>query len=106
MNTKEYFDYLKRDPECSKILCGVYPTDKIPTMRSLSALIVCKTDTSTKSEEHWLVLYINKNKNGKYFDSFGRFSTERFTKYLNHNCVGWIWNERQIQTVITELCGH
>ena len=69
MNSKVF---LNRDPECSKMFYGVYPADKIPNLRSLPALIVCNTDTSSKREEHWIVLYVEKNRRREYFDSFGR----------------------------------
>ena len=70
MNTKEISDYLNRDPECSQIFYGVYPADKIPNLRSLPALIVCNTDTSNKRGKYWIVLYIDTNRRGEYFDFF------------------------------------
>ena len=106
MNTKEILDYLNRDPECSKMFYGVYPADKISNFRSLPALIVCNTDTSCKRGEHWIDLYIDKNRRGEYFDSFGRCPFEQFKIFLDKNCVEWIWNEIQIQSAISKLCGH
>ena len=85
---------------------GVYPADKIPNLRSLPALIVCNTDTSSKRGEHSIVLYFDKNRREKYFDSFGRCPFEHFKIYLDENFVEWIWNERQIQSVISKFCGH
>ena len=78
MNTKEISDYLNRDPECSKMFDGVYLADKIPNLCSLPALIVCNTDTNSKREEHWIVLYVDKNRREAYFDSFGRCPFEDF----------------------------
>ena len=75
-------------------------------MRSLPELIVCNTSTSTKPGRHWVVLHNDKNRREEYFDSFGRCPTERFTKYSNDNCVGWIWNDWQIQSVISKCYGH
>ena len=106
MNAKKIFDILKRDPECSKIFHRVYPADKIPTAPSLLALTECNTDTSSKPGEHWVILHIDKNRRGDYFDSFGRCPTQRFTKYLSDNCVDWTSNERQIQSVISRFCVH
>ena len=106
MSTNEISDYLNRDPECSKMFYGVYSADKIPNLRSLSALIVCNTDTSSKRGEHCIVLYVDKNIRGEYFDSFGRCPVDHFKIFLNENCVEWIWNERQFQSVISKSCGH
>ena len=88
------------------MLYGVYPADKIPNLRSLPALIVCNTDTSSKPGEHWIVLYMDKNRRGEYFDSFGRCPFERLKIFLDENCVEWISNERQIQSLISKLCGY
>ena len=76
MNTFEISEYLNRDLICSKIFYGVYPANKISKLRSLSALIVCNTDTSSRPGEHWIVLYVDENRRREYFDSMGRFSTK------------------------------
>ena len=106
MNTNEISDYLNRDPECSKMFYGVYPADKIPNFRSRPALIVCNTETSSKRGEHWILLYVDKHRQGEYFDSFGKSSFEHFKIFVDENCVEWIRNERQIQKVISTFCGH
>ena len=55
MNTNEISEYLNRELICSKIFYGVYPANKIPKLRSLPALIVCNTDTSSRPGEHFLI---------------------------------------------------
>ena len=72
MNTNEISDYLNRDPECSKMFNVLYPADKIPKLRSLPALIACNTDTSSKQGEHWVVLYVDQNRQEEYCYLFGR----------------------------------
>ena len=84
----------------------IYPADKIPNLGSLPTLIVCNTDTSSKRGKHLIVLYVDKNRRGEFFDSFGRCPFEHFKIFLDENCVEWIWNARQIQSVISKLCGH
>ena len=69
MNTIEISEYLNRDLICSKNFYGVYPANKIPKLRSLPALIVCNTDTSSRPGDHWIVLYVDENRRGEYFDS-------------------------------------
>ena len=71
MNTIAISEYLTRDLICSKIFYGVYPANNIPKLRSLPALIVCNTDTSSRHGEHWIVLYVEENRRGEYFDSMG-----------------------------------
>ena len=90
MNTYEISEYLNRDLICHKIFYGVYPAYKIPKLDSLPALIVCNTDNSSRPEEHWIVLYVDENRRGEYFNSMGRFPTKWFKVFLDVNRIGWI----------------
>ena len=87
MNTIEISEYFKRDLICSKIFYSVYPVNKIPNfyLCSLLALKVCNTDTSSRHEEHWILLYVDKNRRGGYLDSMGRFPTKGFKIFLDEN---------------------
>ena len=106
MNTKEISEYLNRDLICRKIFYDVYPANKYPNLRSLPALIVCNTDTSSRPGEHWIVLYVDENYRGEYFYSMGRFPNKWFKVFLDVNCIGWIWNEKQLQSIISKFGGH
>ena len=43
---------------------------------------------------------------GEYFDSMGRFQTKWFKTFLDENFTAWIWNEKQLQSVISKFCEH
>ena len=81
MNTNEISEYLNRDLICSKIFYGVYPANKNPKLRSLPALIVYNNDTSSRPGEHCIVLYVDENRRGEYFDSNGRFPIKWFKTF-------------------------
>ena len=81
MNTNEISECLDIDLVCSKIFYGVYPANKIHKLRILPALIVCNTDTSSTLGEHWIVLYVDENRRGEYFDSIDRFPTKWFKHF-------------------------
>ena len=34
------------------------------------------------------------------------FPLNGFKTFLDANCTAWIWNEKQLQSVISKLCGH
>ena len=36
----------------------------------------------------------------------GRFPNKLFKTFLDVNCIEWIWNEKQLQSVISKLYGH
>ena len=69
MHTVEISEYLNIDLICSNIFYGVYPANRISKLCSLPALIVCNTDTSSRSGEHWIVLYVDENRREEYFDA-------------------------------------
>ena len=97
---------MNRDLIWRKIFYGVYPANKIPKLRSLPALIVSNTDTSSRPGEHWIVIYVDENYSGEYFDLMGRFQTKRLKTFSEVNCTVLIWNDKQLQSVISKYCGH
>ena len=46
------------------------------------------------------------NRKEECFDSMGRFPIKWFKTILNYNYNAWILNEKQLQSVISKLCGH
>ena len=106
MNTEEIDLYLKKDPVCKTIFYGVYSCDNIPTVTRLPALIVCNTDSKSGPGEHWIVIYLDREGRGEYFDSFGREPRENFKSYLNRHCISWIYCKKQLQSVVSIFCGH
>ena len=84
----------------------MYSANKIPKLSSLPEFIVCNTDSSSRPGEHCIVLFIDENRRGEYFDSMGRFPTKWFKTFLDVNCTALIWNEKQLQSVISKFCGH
>ena len=84
----------------------MYPANKMSKFRSLPALIVCNTDTNSRPGEHWIVLYVDENRRGEYFDSMGRFPTKWFKTFLDEIFTAWIWKKKKLQSVISKFCGH
>ena len=45
-------------------------SDNLPThIPKRPVIIVCKTDPSDRGEEHWICIYIDRNRHGEFFDS-------------------------------------
>lgn len=106
MNTTDLFRHLAT--RCRGILLGIYPLDMLPLhlppKRPL--LIVCNTDPHSKPGEHWIVIYLDDKCHGEYFDSFGRTPLPTFREFLDRHCTNWIYNEKQLQSVVSRFCGH
>ena len=96
MNTDEM------ERKLSHRIDGVFSADTLPDKPHL---LVCNTDPSDKPGRHWVCIHVEDGC-GEYFDSFGRRPTELFERYLNRHCTSWIYNDRQIQSVISKFCGH
>ena len=104
MNGSQIEHYLKR--YCGDVFMGVYPSDKLPRFITKPALLVCNTDVSYLPGQHWLAIFIDSNGRGEFFDSFGREPSEPFSSFMNEQCRFWTYNDRQLQSVISSVCGH
>jgi hypothetical protein len=82
---------------------GVFSSDTLPDS---PRLLVCNTDPSTQAGQHWIAIYVDKNGHGEYFDSFGRPPDKHFEQYMNSKCSRWIFNKKQLQSVISAFCGY
>ena len=101
MNTKEIDVLLKA--YCKHGFQGVFSSDTLP---SHPKLLVCNTDPISKPGEHWIAIFVSEDGRGEYFDSFGRAPNEHFANYLNEHCRNWIFNKRQLQSIISSYCGY
>jgi hypothetical protein len=102
MNTKEIDQFVRGDRASRGIFQGVFSADTLPDK---PRLLVCNTDPSSKPGSHWIVIFIDLKGRGEYFDSFGRKPTTLFENYLNKNCTRWIFNTRQLQSIVSSYCG-
>ena len=67
--------------------------------------MVSNTDPSDRAGEHWICIYVDENRNGKFFDSFGRWPCQPFCSYIDKHCINWTHNDRQLQHIFSNLCG-
>jgi hypothetical protein len=105
MNTSTINAYLAR--RCKGQFLGVFSSDTLPSViRKRPALLVCNTDPSDRSGEHWICIYIDENRHGEFFDSFGRSAGMPFNNYMNTHCIHWTYNSTQLQSIISTYCGH
>jgi len=82
---------------------GVFSVDTLPEE---PRLLVCNTDPSDKPGRHWIVIHVDEDGHGDFFDSFGRQPNDYFERYMNRHCLSWNFNDRQLQSVVSKFCGH
>lgn len=106
MNTVQIREILEADPYTREVFAGVYPRDRLPhTIEKYPSAYVCNTDT--KEGEHWIAIYVDKHVRGEYFDSYGLPPIHRtFLNFLNVNCISWTFNDKQLQGLASNVCGH
>jgi hypothetical protein len=104
MNTAEIYKKLKR--RCGRTFLGVFARDRLPAAlpprRPL--YLVVNTENHNKPGQHWIVLCIDKD--GEFFDSYGRPPTNIFRSYLDKFCGKWIFNDTRVQSIVSRFCGH
>lgn len=88
---------------CKPLFLGVYSSDRLPSKGH--GLFVSNTDPSYQPGTHWVAVYTD-GVHGEFFDSFGRPPSSNFIDYLNRHCKYWIYNDRQIQSIVSHFCGH
>ena len=86
---------------------GVYAADRIPNVMMTPAAIVCNTDDHTKPGSHWVAIYIDKNRFGTYFDSYGFPPVSRHhLQRLRRNCKNFRCNDKTLQSIDSMCCGQ
>lgn len=106
MNSTQIERILKK--KCGDRFLGVFAKDDLPTtLPALRPLVlVCNTDVKSRPGEHWISIYIGKDDCGEFFDSFGRSPETIFERFMNKHCINWIFNSRQLQSLVSYYCGH
>jgi len=102
MNTDEIRRALRIFPHFE----DVYSSDTLPPCPH--GLLVCNLDPAHYPDTHWVAIYVDGDY-GMYFNSIGRAPQDAIRKYLNRLCGGadkWIYNDIQLRSVISRLCGQ
>ena len=69
-------------------------------------MFICNTSVSSADGGHWVAIHLTKH-GGDYFDSFGTHPcVYNFDQFLNANCQNWSYNDIQLQSYLTNACGH
>ena len=90
---------------------GVLACDQLPKNHvcKFPAMLVVNTHPSNMPGEHWLAIYISKNKHGYFFDSFGN-PPDNFPAEINNfvmkNCTVMSYSRRQVQDTNATTCGQ
>lgn len=107
MNTIELENFLRKyqSPKVTIIVCAI---DNLPKKLKYGQCYAIITNLSRSSEigSHWSSIYIDKFRNGVFFDSYG-FSARSWylTEFLKKNCKQILYNTQQLQQLNSKVCG-
>ena len=103
-NTLEYI--LENDSYTRKCNHGVYARDELPyKFNDYPVCIIINTQNRSEPGEHWLAIFIDKNKHARFFDPYGFHpSFYKLGTYMKSLDKKFTWNQKKIQG-LSEYCG-
>ena len=105
MNTYQINEQFKN----YKCYVGTFACDQMPLLRIRKRpfALIMNTDPISEPGQHWVALFVTKNKTAEYFDSYGLSPLNpEVYQFLNHNNVNSLaYNTNQIQGINTTTCG-
>ncbi len=85
---------------------GIYPIDQLPAfIPSYPFLIIVNTHTHNLYGEHWIAIFIDKNKNGELFDSLASPISNHVIRWMNKFTRRWLTNGTAYQHPMSATCG-
>ena len=103
-------DQISRILSHDSLMChyDVVAKDYLPeTIDTYPAAFVCNTHNGDQPGEHWIVMYVNAEQRGDYFDPYGIEPQHvEFTNFMNKHCTEWSSNDRTLQSPISTVCGQ
>ena len=105
MNTREIAFVLKNYPMYTfKDVCA---RNRLPRRTNVPCTLVANTDPDDRKGQHWIAMYIDKDRRGEYYDPYGipPFHSV-FVNFLNKQCVVWTYNPIQVQHMNSLVCGQ
>ena len=94
-------------PRTKEAFIGVFPVDKLPLrIQHYPCFLVVNTQAHNLPGEHWLSIYISKQRKGEVFDSLARPIGNFLRRWLNsHTTKGWTSNRKIYQNPLSDTCG-
>lgn len=109
MNTQQLKEVLKKDPVAYAKFCGVYAENTLPRrVTSFPSGYIANTDPDKQPGRHWVAFYLSSPQQGEFFDSYGhppQVYSSHFVKFLDQNVQEWTFNNKQLQSNFTNVCG-
>lgn len=85
---------------------GVYSMDQLPkTIPHYPFLMIINTHSHNLPGEHWISVFINKQREAEVFDSLAMPMSITLMRWLNRHSWRWKRNDRRYQNPFSSTCG-
>ncbi len=113
MNAGEITCFIRKSPLLSTQNLGVFAVDRLPVVRASEMKypfsLIVNTDMWGNKGKHWIAIYIASPQEGEFFDSLGNGPSHYsgvFLDFMKRYCGKLKWNDRQLQSHETDVCGQ
>ena len=104
MNSLEILRFLSSIPSHT---VGVFPADKIPRVWTKPVAFVFNTQDNSLPGQHWVAVYVDRNGQGIFFDSYGLPPyVINHIRRMRKNCKQFVWNTTALQSESSNVCGQ
>ena len=94
------------DESTQKAFHGVVSVDDLPTfVRHYPIFLVVNTQCHNLPGEHWIAVFIGKDKRGEVFDSLALPPSILLSRWMNHFTRSWRRNALSFQHPLRGTCG-
>ena len=102
--TQELWQAALRDPVLAPQMQGVFPSDKLPVIKTYPAGLISNTDPHDLPGTHWVAMYFTSPGISEFFDSYG-FPPEVYEMedYILRNVT--MYNDLPLQGLTSDVCG-
>ena len=102
--TQELWQAALRDPVLAPQMQGVFPSDKLPVIKTYPAGLISNTDPHDLPGTHWVAMYFPSPGISEFFDSYG-FPPEVYgmEDYILRNVT--MYNDLPLQGLTSDVCG-
>ena len=108
MNNFQINSIIRSFDKSKTIFHGTFPSDKLPNkrLRNLPAAFVVNLSPSNERGTHWIAIFIDKHRNGYYFDSFGNPPVNgNISRFLQVQTNKMYFSKAILQSTNSSVCG-
>ena len=106
MNTLQINKIMEKNKYTNKIYLGTFARDELPHKISYPSAFILNTQPRSQTGEHWLAIYFDKNKNGIFFDSYGKSASSfKLKEFMKKHSKSYKYNKVKLQSDTSSYCG-